>query len=579
MKNEEIAKKLQDIANLLEIKGENPFKIRSYANAAETVSSLPEDIAKIADRGEISSLPGIGKSIAEKIGEFLETGKINYLEELKKQFPDGLLKMLAVPGLGPKKIRILFEKLNIRDIRGLEIAVRRGDVAKLPGFGEKTAENIMRGVEFLSRSAGRFLVVKAKEIVDDFGRWLTKNKGCENWAVCGSYRRGCETIGDLDILALSKNPEKLIKEFTERKYVAKVSARGKTKGSVITVDNIQVDLRVVEKKSWGAALLYFTGSKKHNIHLREFAVKKNLTLNEYGLYRKTKTGAGKFLAGSTEKEVYEKLGMQYIPPELREDSGEIALAAEQKLPELVEEKDIKGDLHVHSTYSDGAFSIAQMAEAGLKMGYEWIAICDHSRSLKIANGVSIKDLMRKKEEIRELNKKSRIKILFGAEVDILKDGSLDYPDEILSQLDVCLAAVHTGFKQPADEMNRRLLIAMENPYVDIIAHPTARLIGKRNPIAVDVDMLIEKAAEKNIVLEVNSYPDRLDLKDSHIREAVRRGAKLSLGCDAHSIKHLNYRTFGVKTLRRGWAKRGDVINTMSAPRLLNFIKMRREIKK
>ncbi len=577
MKNSEVAKALSDIAALLEIKGESPFKIRSYENAAATVSSLSEDIEKIASSGELPKLEGIGKSIAEKINEFIETGKIGYLEELRKEFPTGILKMLAIPGLGPKKVKVLFKKLGIGDIRGLEIAVRRGDVAKLPGFGEKTAENIMRGIEFASRSAGRFLVLKAKEVVDDFGTFLAKSDICQRWEVCGSYRRGCETIGDIDILALSRNPKKLIKEFAGRDCVAKVIASGDTKGSVVTKDSVQVDLRVVEEKSWGSALLYFTGSKKHNIHLREFAARKNFILNEYGLFKRLPTGkAGKFLSGKTEEEVYKKLGLSYIPPELREDSGEIELASEKKLPSLIEVDDIKGDLHVHSNYSDGAFSIAQMADAAISMGYEWVAICDHSRSLKVANGVSIEDLMRKKKEIMKLNEKSKIRILFGSEVDILKDGSLDYPDEILAQLDVCIAAVHTAFGMGEKEMTARILRAMENPFVDIIAHPTARIIGKRKPIAIDVNLLIENAVKRNIVLEVNSYPDRLDLKDIHVRKAVEKKAKLSLGTDAHSIKHLTYVPFGVKTLRRGWAKKSDVINTMGADELLKFIKSRRE---
>ncbi len=573
MKNEEIAGLFLEIKRLLELKGENQFKIRSYDRAANTIVSLAEDIKRVAERGELLNIPGIGKGISGKITEYVKTGKINYLEELRKEIPAGIVQMLKIPGLGPKKIRIIREKLHIESMRGLEIAARRGDLAGLPGFGEKTERNIMRGIEMMTRMTGRFLLPTAEETANDIIAWLMKNEKCSRALPCGSYRRGNDTIGDIDIIAVSDEPQALIDEFTKRDDVEKVFASGKTKGSVFLKNNVQADLRVIDKKSWGAACMYFTGSKQHNIHLREFALKKVFTLNEYGLYkniknRKSKDAAVEYAAGKTEEEVYKKLGLDFIPPELREDRGEIEAAQKGNLPRLIEIEDIKGDLHVHSSYSDGSAKISEIAEAAVKMGYSWIAVCDHSRSLKIADGLSVENLMKKRKEIEKLNRSSKIRVLFGAEVDILSDGALDYPDEVLKELDVCIAAVHSAFKQPAEEMNRRILKAMDNPHVDILAHPTCRLIGKREPLPVDIERIIKKAREKNIILEVNAFPDRLDLNDISCRRAVEEGVMLSLGSDTHALRQLSNVKYGIKTMRRGWVEKGNVINTMTAEEML-----------
>jgi len=572
MKNSEIAEKLIEIAHLLEIKGENPFKIRSYEKAANSVLSLPKEIKDFVKEGNLKEIPGIGASISQKIKELLETGKIQYLEDLKKEIPQGLLKMLNIPGMGPKKIKTVYTKLGIKDIRGLEIAARRGDLAGLDGFGEKTAHNILRGIELLTRQSGRMLSVTARKIAEDFVEYLKKEKYCKKIEVCGSLRRGCETIGDIDILAVSSKPQKLMEKFVKKENVKKVIAKGKTKSSVMTEDEAQVDLRVMEEKSFGAAVMYFTGSKKHNIHLREIAVKKGFTLNEYGLFRKTKKGTGSFLAGKTEDEIYKKLKMQHIPPELREDSGEIELASQKKLPQLVERKDIKGDTHIHSTYSDGNARIPEIAQKAKTLGYEWVGICDHSRTLKIARGLSIEELLKKKKEIENFNKKSDVKILFGSEVDILPDGTLDYPDEILKQLDICIIAVHSAFNQPEDILNRRILKAMENPYAHILAHPSCRLIGKREPLPIDYEKIIKKAKEKNFILEVNVFPDRLDLRDIYIKFAVQNGVLISMGTDAHALYHMDNVDYGVKYIRRGWVKKSDIINTMSYAEIKKFLK-------
>ncbi|MCD6422661.1 MAG: DNA polymerase/3'-5' exonuclease PolX [Elusimicrobia bacterium] len=574
MKNSEVAEKLMEIAHLLEIKGENPFKIRSYEKAANSILSLPKEIKEFVKEDKLKSISGIGASISQKIKELLETGKIQYLENLKKEIPQGLLEMLNIPGMGPKKIKAVYTKFGIKDIRGLEIAARRGDLAELDGFGEKTAQNILRGIELLTRQSGRMLSVTAKKIAEDFVEFLRKEKTCKKIEVCGSLRRACETIGDIDILAVSSKPQEFMERFIKKDGIKKVIAKGETKSSVLTEDEAQVDLRVVEEKSFGAAVMYFTGSKKHNIHLREIAVKKGFTLNEYGLFKKTKKGTGSFLAGKTEEEIYKKLKMQYIPPEIREDTGEIELALQRKLPELVERKDIKGDTHIHSTYSDGNARIPEIAQKAKSLGYEWVGICDHSRSLKVARGLSIEELLKKKKEIENFNKKSDVKVLFGAEVDILPDGTLDYPDEILRQLDICIIAVHTAFNQPEDVLNKRILMAMENPYVHILAHPSCRLIGKREPLSIDYEKIIKKAKERGVILEVNVFPDRLDLKDIYIKFAIQNGVLISMGTDAHALYQMDNIDYGIKYIRRGWVKKSDIINTMTYDEVKKFLKGR-----
>ncbi len=561
-----------EIAHLLEIKGENSFKIRSYEKAAETIENLEHDIEDDCLSGNLEKIPGVGKSIAGKIREYISGGKIKKLDELRKEIPRGLLEMLKVQGLGPAKIRLIYEKLGVKTMRGLDIAARRGDLAALQGMGEKSAANILRGLEIINRMDGRLLMSTAENMAEEFLAVLRKEKSCLRALVCGSVRRGCETIGDIDLLAVSENPKKLIDTFVKTPGVEKVIAAGASKASVYTSGDVQIDLRVVGGKSAGAAMLYFTGSKEHNIALRKYALKKSFTLNEYGLYEQE---TEKYIAGRTEEEVYVRLGLEFIPPELRENRGEIELARGKRLPELVELKDIKGDLHLHSVYSDGSVEIRGLAARAAELGYEWIAVCDHSVSLKIARGLSIKTLMKKKQEIDKLNKTSRVRILFGAEVDILPDGKLDYPDKILKELDICAGAIHSVFNQSPEVLNKRVMKAMDNPFLDILAHPTARLIGKRPPLELDMEKIIQKAADKKIIIEVNAFPDRRDLKEEHCRMAREKGVMLSLGTDTHALRHMDNMKYGIMNLRRAACEKKDVLNTRTAGELQQIIRSRR----
>jgi DNA polymerase (family 10) len=576
MRNKEVAEQFYLIAQLLSLTDENPFKIRAYEKAAQVVESLPEPIENLVSNfDKLSSIPGVGKSIAEKIVEYFNTGKIQRLEELKTKFPEGILEMLKIPGLGPKRVRLLYEKLGIKDVKTLKEYAQKGTLRTLPGFGEKVEQNILEGIDLLSTSEQRLLLFDALKTVEEILAQLKKNKEVINIDPCGSLRRRKETIGDIDILCCVKEgkEKEIIEKFTKLSVVKKVLACGETKGSILTVSNIQVDLRVVPKDVYGAALQYFTGSKQHNIHLREIANKKGLTLSEYGVFKIDKKD--KPICGKTEEEVYKILGLQYIEPELREDRGEIEKAAKGELPKLVELKDLKGDTHVHSYYSDGSNSIKEIAEYAAKLRYEWIIICDHSQSLKVAGGVEIKDLYKKIEEIKNVNKTSKVRILCGQEVDILSDGKLDYPDEVLKELDFVIAAIHTGFKQSEEQITERILKAMDNKYVHSISHPTGRLLNKRQPYKVNISKVIETAAKNNVMLEINAFPERLDLDDINTKYAKEHGVLLSIGTDAHHVSQMEYLFLGVYVARRGWLEKKDVVNTLSYTQLMKFLKTRR----
>jgi DNA polymerase (family 10) len=576
MRNKEVAEQFYLIAQLLSLTDENPFKVRAYEKAAQVIESIPESIEDLAkDFDKLSSIPGVGKSIAEKIVEYLNTGRIQRLEELKKKFPDGIFNMLRIPGLGPKRVRMLYEKLGIKDVNTLREYAQKGMLRGLPGFGEKVEKNIIEGIEFLSTSQQRLLLFDAIKVVDEILKELKRNKEIIRIDPCGSLRRKKETIGDIDILCcVSEGKEKqIIEKFTKLSMVKKVLACGETKGSVITTANIQVDLRVVPKDVYGAALQYFTGSKQHNIHLREIANKKGLTISEYGVFEIDKKD--KPICGKTEEEIYEILGLDYIEPELREDRGEIEAALQKKLPHLIELKDIKGDTHIHSNYSDGANSIKEIADYAHKLGYEWIIVCDHSQSLKVAGGVEIKDLYKKIDEIRNLNKTSKVKILCGQEVDILSDGKLDYPDEVLKELDFVIAAIHTGFKQSEEQITERILKAMDNKYVHSISHPTGRLLNKRSPYKVNITKIIEQAGKNNVMMEINAFPERLDLDDINSKYAKEHNVIISIGTDAHHISQMDYIILGVYVARRGWLEKKNVVNTLSYEELVKFLKRRR----
>ncbi len=570
MKNKELAEIFDKWADILEFMGDNPYHIRAYRNAARLIRDLSEDIELLAKEGKLSQLPGIGQRLQAKILEFLRTGKISEFEKLKSQVPDTIFTLLEIPGIGPKTVKLLYEKLGVRSLEDLKRAIERGELLKLPGFGPKKVEKIKKGIELFEKSGGRILLGVAVFIADRIVNQLKEHSAVDRISVCGSTRRMKETVGDIDILASGKNNLEIIEAFVNLPNVKEVLWKGPKKATVIVEEGEQVDLRVSEPDSYGAALQYFTGSKAHNIHLRTICLKLGYKLNEYGLFK----GEEK-IAGRTEEEIYSALGMDTPPPEIREDTGEIEAALEHKLPKLVGYGDVKGDLHLHSNWSDGASTIEDYVKKALEFGYEYIAITDHSKSLKVANGLSEEDLLRRNYEIDKLNEKygNRIRILKGTEVDILPDGSLDYPDEILSQLDFVVASIHSRFNQDNTE---RLIKAMNNPYVNAIGHPTGRIIGQREGYKLDIEKIMKTALETGTALEVNSYYNRLDLKDSHCRIAVKLGVKLVVSTDSHHVDHMWMIKLGIGTARRGWAEKKNILNAYSLKTLMKFVSDKRK---
>ena len=569
MKNKELADIFDKWADILEFLGDNPYHVRAYRNAARLIRDLSEDIEVLAKEGKLSQLPGIGQRLQAKILEFLRTGKIEEFEKLKQQVPDTIFTLLDIPGVGPKTVKLLYDELGIRSIEDLKRAIERGELLKLPGFGPKKVEKIKKGIELYEKSGGRILLGVAVFIADRIVNQLKEHSAVERISVCGSTRRMKETVGDIDILATGNNLE-IIEAFVNLPNVKEVLWKGTKKATVIVEEGEQVDLRVIEPESYGAALQYFTGSKAHNIHLRTICLKLGYKLNEYGLFK-----GDEKIAGRTEEEIYSALGMDTPPPEIREDTGEIEAALEHRLPKLVGYDEIKGDLHIHSNWSDGASTIEEIAKKAIEMGYRYVAITDHSKSLKVANGLSEEELERRNYEIDKLNEKfkGKIKILKGAEVDILPDGSLDYPDEILKELDFVVAAVHSRFTQDNTE---RILKAINNPYVNVIAHPTGRVIGQREGYPLDLEKVMRAAAETGTALEVNSYYNRLDLRDAHCRMAIKFGVKLVISTDSHHVDHMWMMKLGVGTARRGWVESKDVVNTGGLRELRRFVKEKRK---
>ncbi|MCK5290704.1 MAG: DNA polymerase/3'-5' exonuclease PolX [Thermoplasmata archaeon] len=565
MKNQEIARILYEIADMLDIKNEQ-FTPRAYRWAARVIEELPEDLEKIRKRGELTGLQGIGKNIAKKIGEYLDLGKIPLHERLRTEIPQGVLDILAVPGMGPKKAGLLYRERGISSLDELEKAARERRIRRLRGFGEKTEKNILKGIEMLKRTKGRMLLGEALPIAEEVVESLRSK--VEKISVAGSLRRMKETVGDIDILAVSGNPEVVMDAFSNLPHVEDVALKGKTKTTVYLEGDLQADLRVVESGSFGAALQYFTGSKDHNIHLRSIAQRMGLKINEYGVFE-----GDEKIGGKGEEEIYELLGMSYIAPELREDAGEIEASLDGKLPDLIELEDVKGDLHVHTDWSDGGKSIQGIAEAAKAQGREYIAITDHSKSLKIANGLSEEELELQIKEVKKVDRKMRdFKILTGIEADIKDNGELDLDDSILKELDVVVGAVHSKFSMPERQMTERMVEAMRNENMDILAHPTGRLIGRRDPYELDIEEIMDEAAETRTALEINCFPDRLDLNGPHARMAKEAGAKISLGTDTHSIHDLQFIKFGVGTARRGWLEKEDVLNTMTAEELKTYLR-------
>jgi len=568
MKNPEISAIFRDIAKILEIKGDNPFRIRAYERAAMNIESLTEDIENVIKEDRLKEIPGIGRDLENKIKEFVATGEIKIYQVLKKSIPEGLLDLLKIPSVGPKTAKLLYESLKVENISDLEVAIKKNKLQGIFGIKEKTIENISKGIELLKRGKERMTLAQAMLAADEFIQALKKLSEVKKISVAGSLRRQKETVRDIDILLVSDKPKKVMDAFVKIPCVSEILAKGETKSSVRTKEDVQVDCRVVEEKSFGAALLYFTGSKNSNIKLRQLAIRKGLKINEYGVFRKDK-----FVVGKTEEEIFKILGLTYIEPELREDTGEIELAQELKLPHLIELKDLKGDLHVHSAWSDGGNTIEEMAKAALKIGYSYIAITDHSESLKVANGLSVKDLKKKRRQIDEINKKSKgFRVLYGAEVDIDSQGKLDYRDDVLKEFDIVVAAIHTGFKQSKEQLTKRLIRSCQNKYAHIIAHPTGRLWGTREAYDIDFDRILKIAKETNTHFEINAFPQRLDLNDLNCRRAKEMGVKLALGTDAHTLKQVETMGLGISVARRGWLTRDDVINTLEVDELLKAIK-------
>ncbi|MDO9463177.1 MAG: DNA polymerase/3'-5' exonuclease PolX [Deltaproteobacteria bacterium] len=568
MKNQEVAAVFDGIADILEIQGANPFRIRAYRKAAQNIENLTEDISVIAARSGLEAIPGIGRDLAGKIQEIITTGTFKDYEDLKKEVPSGIVTLLAIPGVGPRTAKLLFDHFGVSSIEEVEKLAVEHKIQGLPGIKARTEENILKGIAILKKGRERLPVGIALPVAEEIVALLRKKcPGCPVH-LAGSIRRRRETAKDIDLLVASDEPARVMEVFTALPLVSEITVSGETKSSIRTRAGISVDLRVVEPKSLGAALCYFTGSKAHNIRIRDLAVRQGLKINEYGIFK-----GEKWLGGRTEEEVFQAVGLPYIPPELREDRGEIEAAQAGELPLLVEMKDIQGDLHVHSKYSDGSASLVEIARKASSLGLSWVAICDHSVSLKVAGGVSVSDLQKKMDETRAFNQKGGpVKLLCGTEVDIDSSGNLDYPDEILRRLDIVVAAIHTGFKQDAKTLTHRITSAMRNPHVDIIAHPTGRLIGEREPYAVDIEKIIRVAAETGTAMEINSYFKRLDLNDIQARAAKEKGCKLAIGTDAHIMEQMDFMSLGVSVARRGWLTREDILNTLTYTELMSYLR-------
>lgn len=562
MKNIEVAKILYEIAEMLEMQNVQ-FKPRAYQKAARAIETMSEDIEDMWKKGKLTEIEGVGEHIAEKISELLETGKLEYYEKLKKKMSVNVEEMMSVSGLGPKRIMVLYKKLGVRDIKSLKKAASEGEIQKLEGFGEKVEQDILRGIEFVKKGQGRFLLGYVMPQAEEIVNRLRELKSVKKIEIAGSYRRRRESVGDIDILVTSDKPREVMDRFVSMPDVADVLAKGTTKSMIRLKNGLEVDVRVLKESEYGSALQYFTGNKEHNIELRKIALKKGFTLSEYGLF---KLKGKKLVAGKTEEEIYKKLGMKYIEPEMRENKGEIQVALSRKLPRLIEEKDVIADLQMHSDWSEGVNSVEEMAEEALRLGRKVIAITDHVGQLAITHALNERRLEQQAKLIDKLNKKYEprgLRILKGAEVDILKNGRLALSRAAQNKLDIVLGAIHLATKMPAGEMTARIVKAMESDRMHILAHPTGRIIGVREAYGIDLERLFG-AAKKNIVfLELNAYPERLDLSGESAKKAKEMGCKFSIGTDAHSKEQLKYLKLGVYQARRGWVEKKDVLNCYS----------------
>jgi DNA polymerase (family 10) len=557
--NIDVARVLYEIADYLELQGVS-FKPQAYRRAANAVESLERSIDEYQRTGTLREIPGVGEAIADKISELVTTGKLQYIEKLKAETPPGLLELLSIPDVGPKTAMMLFKELGIQSVEELKTAIFDHKLQGLKGFGAKSEERILAGIRVVESRGGRSLLGNAYIAAEGIIAILREENPSAKISVAGSLRRMKETIGDIDILAASDDPAPLMDSFVSLGRVKEIIAKGETKSSVRLSEGMQVDLRVVPPASWGAALQYFTGSKEHNVELRKLAISKGMKVSEYGLFERD---SGKEIAAADEEGVYAKLGLQFIQPELRESRGEIEAASRNALPELLGYDGLKGDLHCHTEWSDASGSIEELWEKAKSLGYEYVAVTDHSRSLKVASGLSESRLLEQVREVKSIRERLGPPWLFaGSEVDILGDGSLDYPRKVLSELDFAVMSVHSRFKMDEKAMTERILAAMGAEKVKVFAHPTGRLIGQRASYTFDFDKAVERARDSGIALEINSFPDRLDLGDLHVKRAIELGARISIDSDAHSPDQLEYVKYGIATARRGWAKKSAVLNAM-----------------
>jgi DNA polymerase (family X) len=573
MVNQEIAEIFDHMSRVLAFKGKDRFRALAYERAAGSLRGLDQDVAGLAREKKLKDIPGVGHDLSEMIEEYIETGHIRRCEREMRAVPDALIEMMDIPGLGPKTLALLHEKFRIKNIDDLRRLIEKGSLADLRGFGDKKIENLRRGIELYQSSKQRrrlgMVLPLAEKLVDE----VRKMKLVDRADLAGSIRRGLETVGDIDLLICSRDSEEALREFVKLPSIKRVTALGETRASALIEGNLQVDVRAVPKESYGAALQYFTGSKQHSVHLRTIAQRHGLKINEYGVFR-----GDERIGGNKEEDTYRALGIKMPPPELREDRGEIEAAAEGRLPKLIEEGDLRGDLHAHTTWSDGRSSLEEMVEAAAELGLEYIAITDHSPSSRIANGLDIDRLERKIEEVEALRKKRgrrKPRVLMGAEVDILPDGRLDYPDDVLARLDVVVASAHGAFRQTNSRMTGRLLDAVANPYVQVLGHPTTRLLGSREPVEFDFERVVEAAAEAGVALEVNGSPDRLDLNDVMARAASEAGALLAIDSDAHSAAQLKQTRYGILQARRGWVEARSVVNTWPWAKFSRWLRRRR----
>lgn len=571
MKNTEIAGIFNNIADLLDIKGDNPFRIRACRKAAFTLATLGKDVLSLSS-DELMKMPGIGRDLAAKTEEYLKTGRIDSYERLKQEVPESLTALLAIPGLGPKTVSLLFKKSGIKDVGSLEAMARQHRLSGIPGIKDKTEANIIKGIEMLRSYSARLPLGKILPLANEIKEYLVSVAPIEKLSIAGSLRRWKETIRDIDIISTSRAPDAVMNMFVHMPDVGRIITKGTTKSSIVLKNGIQIDLRVVADDSYGSALAYFTGSKAHNIRLRERAAKAGLKINEYGIFREKD---GKKLGGRAEEDIYRILGLQYVPPELREDLGEIEAAAAGKLPHIIGVADIKGDLHVHSTSSVGNEELEGLAKISREKGYAYIAITDHTKGLGIARGLSEERILAQKKKIDTINRKrSGCRLLSGAEINIKNDGSLDFADEILKQLDVVVASIHSGFKQPAEQITKRIVSAMGNPFVSIIGHPSGRLIGERDAYEVDMEKILKEASQTGTAIEINAYPLRLDLNESNVRRAKVLHMPLVISTDAHNRGQFDNMVYGVAVARRGWLEKKDVLNTYPYNQLMKKLKNR-----